>query len=211
MTLVAFDFDGTLSDSEMTVLLGKQVGVADEMADITARAMNDELSYAESLRDRAALLDGLSLAGAEDAFSEVTLRPGAAEILDELSAKGTHVAILTGGFERGVQAALDREGVSVDTIVANRLLDDGEELTGEVEGPLIEGTKDDALEALAEEQGVDMVNTVAVGDGANDLPMLEVAGLAVGFDPKPAVAPACDTIVTHMDELDDVLGRKNAI
>ncbi|GKZ13245.1 phosphoserine phosphatase SerB [Haladaptatus sp. W1] len=211
MTLVAFDFDGTLSDSEMTVLLGKQVGVADEMADITARAMNDELSYAESLRDRAALLDGLSLAGAEDAFSEVTLRPGAAEILDELSAKGTHVAILTGGFERGVQAALDREGVSVDTIVANRLLDDGEELTGEVEGPLIEGTKDDALEALAEEQGVDMVNTVAIGDGANDLPMLEVAGLAVGFDPKPAVAPACDTIVTHMDELDDVLGRKNAI
>jgi len=211
MTLVAFDFDGTLSDSEMTVLLGKQVGRADEMADITARAMNDELSYAESLRKRAALLEGLPVKKAADAFSEVTLRPGAAEILGELEVKGTHVAILTGGFEWGVQDALEREGVSVDTIVANRLLDDGTKLTGEVEGPLIEGTKDDALEALAEELGVDMVNTVAIGDGANDLPMLEVAGLAVGFEPKPAVAPACDTIVSHMNELHDVLGRKNAI
>lgn len=211
MKLVAFDFDGTLSDSEMTVLLGKQVGVADEMADITARAMNDEISYADSLRERAALLDGLPVKKAADAFSEVTLRPGAAEILAELADKKTHVAILTGGFEWGVEDALEREGVSVDTIVANRLLDDGVELTGEVDGPLIEGTKDKALKALAEEQGVDMVNTVAVGDGANDLPMLEIAGLSVGFDPKPAVAPACDTIVSHMNELHDVLVRKNAI
>ncbi len=211
MKLVAFDFDGTLSDSEMTVLLGKQVGVADEMADITARAMNDEIGYAESLRERAELLEQLSLDGMEQAFSEVTLRPGAAEIIADLNEKGTHVAILTGGFERGVQAALDSEGVSVDTIVANRLLDDGRMLTGEVEGPLIEGTKDKALGALVDELGVDMANTVAVGDGANDLPMLEVAGLAVGFDPKPAVAPACDTIVTHMNELHDVLVHKNAI
>ncbi len=211
MKIVAFDFDGTLSDSEMTVLLGKRKNVADQMADITARAMNDEISYAKSLRDRAALLEGLPLEEAEDAFSEVRLRPGAAEILSDLAEKGTHVAILTGGFERGVQAALDREGVSVDTIIANRLPDDGKVLTGDVQGPLIEGTKDEALESLADEQGADMVNTVAVGDGANDLPMLEVAGLAVGFDPKPAVAPACDTIVTHMNELHDILANKNAI
>ncbi|KZN25331.1 phosphoserine phosphatase SerB [Haladaptatus sp. R4] len=211
MKLVAFDFDGTLSDSEMTVLLGKQVGAADEMADITARAMNDEISYAKSLRDRVSLLEGLSLEKSADAFSEVTLRPGAADILDDLADKETHVAILTGGFERGVKVALDREGVSVDTIVANRVVDDGTKLTGETEGPLIEGTKDKALRSLAEELGVDMVNTIAIGDGANDLPMLEVAGLAVGFDPKPAVAPACDTIVTHMNELHDVLVDKNAI
>ncbi|SIR50560.1 phosphoserine phosphatase [Haladaptatus litoreus] len=211
MKIVAFDFDGTLSDSEMTVLLGERKGVADQMEDITARAMNDEISYAKSLRDRAALLEGLPLSDAEDAFADVRLRPGAAEILSDLSEKGTHVAILTGGFERGVLAALDREGVSVDTIIANRLPDDGEALTGEVEGPLIEGTKDEALESLAEEHDADMVNTVAVGDGANDLPMLEVAGLAVGFDPKPAVAPACDTIVSHMNELHDILKTKNAI
>jgi phosphoserine phosphatase len=211
MKLVAFDFDGTLSDSEMTVLLGERMGVADEMANITARAMNDEISYAKSLRDRAALLEGLPVERAEETYSQVVLRPGAADVLSALAEKGTHVAILTGGFERGVRAALDREGVSVDTIVANQLPADGEALTGEVEGTLIEGTKDDALERLAAEQGADLVNTVAVGDGANDLPMLEVAGLAVGFDPKPAVAPACDTIVSHMDELHEVLAAKNAI
>ncbi|WP_049969445.1 phosphoserine phosphatase SerB [Haladaptatus cibarius] len=211
MKIVAFDFDGTLSDSEMTVLLGERKAVADQMEDITARAMNDEISYAKSLRDRAALLEGLPLEDAADAFADVRLRPGAAEILADLSEKGTHVAILTGGFERGVQAALDREGVSVDTIIANRLPDDGEVLTGDVDGPLIEGTKDEALESLAEEHDADMVNTVAVGDGANDLPMLEVAGLSVGFDPKPAVAPACDTIVSHMNELHDILKTKNAI
>jgi len=211
MKLVAFDFDGTLSKSEMTVLLGKKVGAADKMADITARAMNDEISYAKSLRDRAALLEGLALTESADAFLEVTLRPGAADLLDELSEKGTHVAILTGGFERGVMTAVDQEGGSVETIIANRLLDDGDKLTGEVEGPLVEGTKDKALEALADELGVDMVNTIAVGDGANDLPMLEVAGSAIGFDPKPAVAPACDTIVSDMDELHDVLERKNAL
>jgi len=211
MKVVAFDFDGTLSESEMTVLLGERMGVADEMADITERAMNDEISYAKSLRDRAALLDGLSLESAADAYAEVALRPGAADVIDALAEKGTYVAILTGGFETGVQAALEREGVAVDEIVANRLPDDGAALTGDVEGPLIEGTKDDALERLADEQGADIVNTVAVGDGANDLPMLEVAGLSVGFEPKPAVEPACDVVVSDMTELHDVLAERNAV
>jgi phosphoserine phosphatase (EC 3.1.3.3) len=79
MSLIAFDFDGTLSNSEMTVLLGEKLGVADEMADITERAMNDELSYAESLRSRAELLAGLGEADADDAYSEVVLRPDAAD------------------------------------------------------------------------------------------------------------------------------------
>ena len=205
MSLIAFDFDGTLSDSEMTVLLGEKLGVADEMADITERAMNDELSYAESLRSRAELLTGLSEADADDAYSEVVLRPGAADVIDRLREAGHTVAIFTGGFERGVAHALDDAGTAVDHIVANALpIEDGE-LTGEVTGPLIEGTKDDQLEALAGDLGVDMAETVAVGDGANDLPMLEVAGLAVGFEPKPAVEPACDDVVTTMTELDELL------
>mgnify|MGYP000418682729 CR=1 FL=1 len=199
--LVAFDFDGTLSDSEMTVLLGERRGVADEMEAITDRAMNDEIGYATSLRERAALLDGLPEEEAAAAFDEVVLREGAADVIDALRAAGHTVAILTGGFERGVEAALERAGTTVDTVVANRLPMDEGALTGEVEGPLIEGTKDDELSRLSTAFGVPMADTVAVGDGANDLPMLEVAGLAVGFEPKPAVEPACDEVVATMPEL----------
>jgi phosphoserine phosphatase len=211
MRLVAFDFDGTLSDSEMTVLLGEQCGVADRMASITERAMNDELSYAESLRERAALLEGLDLDRADDAFGQVRLRPGAADLLARLNDAGHHTAILTGGFERGVERALEREGVAVDTVVANRLPAEGDHLTGAVEGPLIEGTKDEALEALAADRDLPLSRTVAVGDGANDLPMLEVAGLSVGFLPKPAVRPACDVVVASMDRLERVFEERGLL
>jgi len=209
MTVVAFDFDGTLSDSEMTVLLGKRRDVADEMAAITERAMNDEIAYATSLRERAALLEGLSESEAAAAFDEVVLRPGAADLVAALREAGVHVAILTGGFERGVEAALEREGVTVDTIIANGLpmaeTGDGRALTGEVEGPLIEGTKDDALESLVDDLGASLDDAVAVGDGANDLPMLQVAGRAVGFVPKDAVRPHCDAVVARMDRLQRLL------
>jgi phosphoserine phosphatase len=205
MSLIAFDFDGTLSDSEMTVLLAQRAGVADEVAAITERAMNDELSYAESLYQRAELLSGLDEDAVGAAFDEVTLRPGAAALIERLQAAGHHVAVLTGGFERGVERALQKEGVEADTIVANRLPMSGGALTGDAEGPLIEGTKDDALEALADDIGISLASTVAVGDGANDLPMLEVAGLAVGFAPKDAVRPVCDEVVASMFRLGKVL------
>ena len=200
--IVAFDFDGTLSDSEMTVLLGERCGVADEMASITERAMNDEIAYAESLRERCGLLEGLEDADAQAAFEAVRLRPGAAEAIEALRDAGVYVAVLTGGFERGVEAALDRESVGVDAVVANRLPVADGRLTGDVKGPLIEGTKDDALAVLRAVVGDE--ETVAVGDGANDLPMLEAAGLAVGFEPKPSVAPACDVTVETMGELDSL-------
>ncbi|PSQ21323.1 phosphoserine phosphatase SerB [Halobacteriales archaeon QS_9_67_17] len=208
--LVAFDFDGTLSDSEMTVLLGDRYGVADEMETITDRAMNDEIDYATSLRERAALLEGLSEDEATTAWDQVALRDGASEVIDTLRAAGHTVAVLTGGFETGVEAALARAGTTVDTVVANRLPADGE-LTGEVEGPLVEGTKDDALKRLATDRGVPVADTVAVGDGANDLPMLEVAGLAVGFEPKPAVEPACDDVVASMPALLDLFAERGLV
>jgi phosphoserine phosphatase len=203
--LIAFDFDGTLSDSEMMVLLGEEAGAAAEIADITERAMNDELSYAESLRERADLLFRLDDDRAQAAFERVELREGAAEVIDALRERGHHVAVLTGGFDRGVEAALERAGTSVDTVVANHLVSRNGHLTGRVEGPLVEGTKDEALESLAAEFGVDMAETVAVGDGANDLPMLEVADLAIGYAPKPAVEPHCDVVVDSMADLRELL------
>jgi phosphoserine phosphatase len=211
MRLIAFDFDGTLSDSEMTVLLGERMGVADEMADITERAMNDELSYAQSLRKRASLLDGLEEERAAEAYDDVELRPGAADLIRRLRDAGHHVAIFTGGFERGVERALETDDVEVDSIVANRLPVAGGRLTGEVEGPLVEGTKDEALEDLAADLDVDLARTIAVGDGANDLPMLEVAGLAVGFVPKDAVRPACDVVVSSMYRLGKVFEGHNVV
>ncbi|EMA42708.1 phosphoserine phosphatase SerB [Halococcus saccharolyticus] len=212
MTLVAFDFDGTLSDSEMTVLLGAQRGVADEMAAITERAMNDEIGYAESLRERVGLLDGLSADAVESAFEHVELRPGTGDVIRALNDAGVVTAIITGGFGRGVESALARNDLPVDTIVANQLVfDDEGDLTGEVEGPLIEGTKDDALRAVANNAGLTLEDTIAVGDGANDLPMLEVAGFAVGYEPKPAVEPHCDEIVTSMDTLQTLLEEQGVL
>jgi phosphoserine phosphatase len=211
MTVVAFDFDGTLSDSEMTVLLGDQCGVATQMDEITKRAMNDEIEYAESLRQRCALLEGLADEKAQAAFNEVRLRPGASDVIRALREAGVYVAILTGGFERGVAAALERDGVEVDAIIANRLPVENGKLTGEVEGPLIEGTKDDALDVLTAVIGHDREDTIAVGDGANDLPMLEIAGLAIGFEPKQTVAPACESIVETMAELQELLAAEGAL
>jgi phosphoserine phosphatase len=207
VTIVAFDFDGTLSEAEMLVALGERYGVAEAIGDITARAMRGELSYAESLRERAAMLDGLADHEAAAAYEETTLRRGAADVLDRLNDAGHTTAILTGGFTPGVEAALERDGASVDRVVANDLPTADGELTGEVEGPLIEGTKDDALAELCEEYGVDLANTVAVGDGANDLPMLQAAGHAVGFEPKDAVEPHCDDVVTTMEALGGLFER----
>lgn len=206
--LVAFDFDGTLSDDEMTTFLAQRCGVVEKMDAITQRAMNGEIEYAQSLRERCALLEGLDDQQAQEAFEQVSLREGGADVIETLNDAGVTTAILTGGFDRGVNAALEEADVSVDRIISNRLPVADGELTGEVEGPLIEGTKDDALADLADEIGVSIEDTIAVGDGANDLPMLEVAGLAVGFEPKDVVEPACDLVVESMAELDTVFQNR---
>ena len=211
MPLVAFDFDGTLSDDEMIVLLGEQAGRADEIAEITERAMAGELSYAESLRERASLLSGLDTSAAERAYGAVRLRSGAADVIRALADAGVPTAILTGGFETGVRHALEREDVAVVHLVANRLPTAEGALTGDVDGPLIEGTKDEALRSVAADVGLDSEDSVAVGDGANDVPMLDAAGLAVGFRPKPTVEEHCDVVVDSMSDLAEVLASEGVL
>ena len=205
MALVAFDFDGTLSTDEMTVLLGEQCGVSEEMRSITEQAMNNELDYAASLRRRVSLLEGLDGSAVQTAFDQISFRPGAVSLLNDLARAGITTAILTGGFLRGVRHALEREDTSVDCIIANELGVDNKQLTGEVSGPLVEGTKDVALRAIVADLDITLAETIAVGDGANDLPMLQAAGTSIGFQPKPAVSAACDTSVTTMDELRSIL------
>ncbi|MFB6071158.1 MAG: HAD family hydrolase [Halanaeroarchaeum sp.] len=211
MTVVAFDFRGTLSDSEMKALLGEQCDAAEEMAAIHERAMNDEIADAESFRRRCALLEGLSAEDAREALDRVELRPGAADLIAALRDVGVYVTVITSGFERGVASALEREGVAVDSVVANRLPVADGRLTGEVEGPLVDGSKDDALEVLAAAVGEDREDAIAVGDGSNDVPMFAVAGLAIGFDPRPDVEPACDVVVATMAELTDLLEREGVL
>lgn len=206
--LVAFDFDGTLSDDEMIVLLGERAGCAGEIEAITDRAMQGDLGYAESLRQRVALLEGLSQADVDAAFDRVALRDGASDLLRALADADVRTAIVTGGFDAGVEHALDRADAPVDRIVANRLVMDDGVLTGTVEGSLIEGTKDDALLRLSVELAVDPLDTIAIGDGANDVPMLDIAGTGIGFRPKPAVIPHCDVTVATMDRLAEVLAER---
>lgn len=205
MSLAAFDFDGTLTEAEMINLLGRRAGVEDDVAAITEEAMAGEIEYPESLRRRVDLLSGLAGETVAEVFEEVELRPGVSGLLEDLSAAGTRTAILTGGFERGVRRALQKDGAEVDVIVANRLgVEDGA-LTGEVEGPLVDGTKDVALQALVTEFDTTLAETVAVGDGANDLSMLQAVGLGIGFQPTPAVATAVDVEVETIEELREVL------
>lgn len=203
--LVAFDFDGTLSDDEMIILLAERAGCAEEVIGITDRAMEGELSFAESLRQRVALLEGLTESEASAAFNDVALRPGAAMVISGLNAVGVSTVILTGGFEMGVERALDGAGVEVDEVVANQLVAEEGRLTGAVTGPLIEERKDVALRRAAEARGFALGDTIAVGDGANDVPMLDVAGTAIGFRPKSKVVPHCDIVVATMDRLYQVL------
>lgn len=202
--LVAFDFDGTLAEAEMTVLLGEAHGVAPDIEAITDRAMRGEIAYAESLRERVRSLAGLDIDAARTALDRIDLRPGTVQTIHQLRAGGVHVVILTGGFERGVERALDRGDVTVDAIRANRLQVADGQLTGEVSGPLIETEKDEVLREVCRTFDVDLEETVAVGDGANDIPMLEAAGHAIGFHPKPAVEPSCDT---QIDAIADLLAH----
>lgn len=203
--LVALDFDGTLSPDEMIVLLAQHAGVRDRVERITSRAMAGELAYADSLRERVRLLEGLHLDEVQRAYESIRLREGVPDLLRRLSAQDVRTAILTGGFEAGVRTALQNADVTVDRLVANELETRDTDLSGIVRGPLIEGTKDDALVRLADECGLTLEETVAVGDGANDLPMLSTAGFAIGFRPAPSVAPVCDTVVDSIGELSTVM------
>ena len=201
MVLVALDFDGSLSQTDMTVLLGREYDVAHEVRGLAEQGLRGEIDVPTSLRQRVSLLRGMPERLVDAAFDHCKLREGAADLVGDLRRSDVSVAIVTGGFERGVERALDRAGVAVDHVVANRLVAENGALTGEVDGPLVEGRKEGVLQELAVAEGVPIDRTIAVGDGTTDLRMLQVAGTGIGFDPAPVVEKHCDVVVTSVGKL----------
>ncbi|MFW5905235.1 MAG: HAD family hydrolase [archaeon] len=201
MVLVAFDFDGTLSQTDLMQLLGREYDVAGEVRGLTEQGLRGEVPFDKSLRQRAGLFDGMPESRVERAYERGRMRSGAADLVADLRRADATVAIITSSFERGVESILDRENVAVDHLIANRLVMENGAVTGAVDGPITNGNKDAALQELATREEIPLEQTIAVGNGAVDLPMLQVAGTAIGFEPERLVESHCDVVVTSIRKL----------
>lgn len=201
MVLVAFDFDGTLSQTDLMQLLGREHDVAGEVRGLTEQGLSGAVDFEKSLRQRVALFEGMPVTRMDAAYSRGGMRSGAADLVADLRRSDVTVAIITGSFERGVESILEAEDVAVDYLIANRLVIENGALTGSVDGPITAGTKDAALQELAVREELSLDQTIAVGNGAVDLPMLQIAGTAIGFEPESIVEPYCDHVVTSVRKL----------
>ncbi|TDE09949.1 phosphoserine phosphatase SerB, partial [Jiangella asiatica] len=201
--LVVMDVDSTLVQGEVIEMLAEHAGVLDQVAAVTARAMAGELDFAESLRERVRLLAGLPASAVADVRAAVRLAPGARTLIRTLKRLDYRCAIVSGGFTQITdQLALE---LGIDYAAANTLeIVDGV-LTGRVVGPVLDRAgKADALARFAAAEGIPLSQTVAVGDGANDLDMIAAAGLGIAFNAKPVVRSAADTAV-NVPYLDAIL------
>ena len=201
--LVVMDVDSTLIQGEVIEMIAERAGCADQVAEVTAAAMRGELDFAEALRQRVALLAGLDVAMLEQVRTGIKLAPGARTLIRTLKRLDHRVGIVSGGFTQITDALAADLGL--DYTAANTLEVRDGRLTGGLVGPLVDRAgKARALERFAADAGVALSQTVAIGDGANDLDMLALAGLGVAFNAKPIVRQAADTSVSH-PYLDSVL------
>jgi phosphoserine phosphatase len=196
--LLVADMDSTIVAGETLDDLAAIAGVGEQVAAITRQSMNGEIDFREALRARVAMLKGLNLAALEQAWRRTELNPGAKTLVATMRRHGALTALVSGGFTffTARVAAL----CGFDQHRANTLLDDGTVLTGEVAEPVLASdTKLATLHELASLRGVRLTATLAVGDGANDLPMLTEAGLGVAYRAKPVVAERVENRIDYAD------------
>jgi phosphoserine phosphatase len=196
--LLVADMESTIVTRELTDELAGLVGLGERVAPITARAMRGEIDFAASLRERIALLKGQPAVLLEKVKDLIELTPGARILVQTMKASGARTALLSGGFDCFAAVAAARCGF--DEFRANRLVIADGALAGEVVEPILDReTKRSVLESLADGLGIRLAAAAAVGDGANDIPMLESAGLGVAYHAKPAVAAAARFRLDHAD------------
>lgn len=194
--LVQFDVDSTFIEQEAIELLATKAGAFDQVSAITASAMRGELDFEESLRARVGLLKGLPESVIEAVQKEITMTDGAQELVETLHAQGHSVALVSGGFIDIIKPMIN--SLSIRYYKANQLAIHDGFLTGELVGPVIDrAAKGAALHEFASASGVELVNTVAIGDGANDLDMMAAAGLSIAFNAKPIVVEAADYAINE--------------
>ena len=201
--LVAFDMDSTLIEAEVIDELARHAGVGTEVAAITERAMRGEIDFAQSFRKRVALLEGLDEGVLEEVAQALRLTEGAEKLLAALRRMGLRTAIISGGF--GYFGRKVQQRLGIDYVFANELdIEDGR-VTGRVRGPVVDGArKAELLRELAQREGISLEQVIAVGDGANDLPMLSIAGLGIAFRAKPIVKASAQHAISTLG-LDGIL------
>ena len=205
--LVVMDVDSTLIQEEVIELLGKKAGKGAEITEITASAMRGELDFEASLRARVKLLAGLPETVLAEVQKEITLTPGARTLVRTMHKLGHHVALVSGGFESVIAPIVAELGIK--HMRANNLEIADRKLTGNLIGPIIDRAgKANALREFAEEHSIAIEQTIAIGDGANDLDMIAAAGLGIAFNAKPAVKAAADSSLSapYLDSVLYLLG-----
>ena len=201
--LVVMDVDSTVIQDEVVELLANHAGVGDKVKQITDRAMAGEIDFVQSLRERVALLKGLPESIFEEVYNEIRLTPGARTLCRVLKNLDFHLALVSGGFTQVVEPL--GEMLNVDHIKANQLEVIDGKLTGQVIGTIVDRAgKAEALKQFAKDHNIPLSRTIAIGDGANDLDMLDAAGLGIAFNAKPIVRSAADASV-NVPYLDSVL------
>lgn len=207
--LVVLDVDSTLIENEVIELLADAAGSGVAVAEITARAMNGEVDFEDSLRARVATLAGLPESVFREVGTLVRITTGVSQLIAGVHHSGGRVAVVSGGFHEIIDPVATRLGL--DYWRANRLEVVEGVLTGRLVGPVIDASaKADTLTEWAADFGVPLSRTVAVGDGANDLPMMAISGLAVGFDAKAPVRDQADVLmdVRDLSQLLPLLGLR---